>query len=125
MISAPLNDALATLTTALLSQPALDPLLRRHWRDDPTDDEDELPKELQAAADVLSAELPALSTGENPDVALLALLANHGGLVLLTWCSSSAWRAATAMTGAGVAKTRGSSSTIFSRSALARRRSSS
>ena len=97
MISAPLNDALATLTTALLSQPALDPLLRRHWRDDPTDDEDELPKELQAAADVLSAELPALSTGENPDVALLALLANHGGLVLLTWCSSSAWRADTCM----------------------------
>ena len=96
MISASLNDALATLTDALLSQPELDPLLRRHWREDPTD-EDDLPAHLRAAADVLSAELPVLSVGEDPDVVLLSLLANHGGLVLLTWCSSSAWRGDTCM----------------------------
>ena len=83
MISAPLNDALVTLTTALTSQPDLDPLLRRHWREDPTE-EDDLPKELQAAADVVSAQLPALSVDPECDVALFTLFANHGGLVLLT-----------------------------------------
>ncbi|MBK7156876.1 MAG: hypothetical protein IPH72_34810 [Sandaracinaceae bacterium] len=98
MISSPLNDALVTLTTALSSQPDLDPMLRRHWREDPTE-EDDLPKELRAAADLVSVELPALSVHPEADVALFTLFANHGGLVLLTWCSSSAWRGDTNMAG--------------------------
>ncbi len=96
MISAQLNDALATLTTAVLSQPDLDPQIRRHWREDATTGED-LPEALRTAADVLSEELPTLSVSEAPEPIVSALLEAQGGQMLLTWCSSSAWRADTAM----------------------------
>ena len=100
MISASLNDAFAALTSALTSQPALDPVLRRHWREELSDHDDTpLPPAFASAADVLSAELPELSWSEDPEAVFVALLVTHGPEVLMSWCAANAWRNDTCMSG--------------------------
>ena len=96
MTSASLNDAFAALTSALSSQPALDPTLRRHWREELSETaEDELPPVFAAAADTLSAELPDLSWSEDPEGTFVAILVTHGPDVLMSWCAANAWRSDT------------------------------
>jgi hypothetical protein len=91
MISDELQNALTTLATALADNPELDEPIRGRWRGGELP-QDDLPDELRAAADLLAAELPAVTTADEQGATLGPLFAEHRGEVLLSWCSASAWR---------------------------------
>jgi eukaryotic-like serine/threonine-protein kinase len=91
MLSAPVLDALAKLTAALLEAPTLrDPLLAR-WRSAGREHPPELSAELLHAADAWSAGA-SVFTKDDSLSELGALLAEPAGDVILLWCSASAGR---------------------------------
>ncbi len=91
MLSAPVLDALAKLTAALLEAPTLrDPLLVR-WRSAGREHPPELSPELVQAADAWSAGA-SVFTKDDSLSELGALLGEPAGDVILLWCSASAGR---------------------------------
>ncbi len=93
MDTQPLADAVSTLAAFLANKPEADSeeAVRARWRAGERQGA-ELPSEVSAAADLLAAQLPALTLSDGDLPSLGALLAAPGGGVILSWCSASAWR---------------------------------
>ena len=95
MLTAPVQDALSTLTAAIAEAPELVVAVRARWRGGSrvaAAHDSELSEELRDAADLLASELPAL-THSPADVVLLGeLFAQPAGEILFAWCGASTWR---------------------------------
>ena len=88
MLSEPLQSAITTLTKSLAEEPELEEGVRARWRAVQRP-KAELPEGICEAADLLQAELGQVLT--EPE-AIEALLDGDGAELVLTWCSTSAWR---------------------------------
>jgi hypothetical protein len=92
MLPQPVLDALTTLRGALDDRPELADLLGRRFHGDARARGAELDGDLRAAADVLGAELPALTRTDAGLASLAALFDTPIGDPLFTWCSASTRR---------------------------------
>ncbi len=101
MISSELQAALSTLATSLAGDTSLEEALRTRWRHTSAaggaSAGDGMTADIAAAADAVSSELPPLTWHEQVDAALVELMGETAGPLLLTWCSASAWRRDTRM----------------------------
>src|SRR3954454_16756095 len=91
------QQALSALSTSLVAEPELEYAMRARWRTRvrtgrTVRPEPEMPPDLRAAADQLTAVLPPLTHSEADVAALGSLFAQPCGAALLCWCSASAWR---------------------------------
>jgi len=96
MLTAPAQEALATLTAAFSERSELVDAVRTRWRGGSRiaagEQTADLPEDLRAAADLLAEALPA-ETQSPADIALLGeLFAQPAGDVLFAWCAASTWR---------------------------------
>ena len=91
------QGALNTLTDLFSTRPTLVDAVRAQWRAGSGLDanpglDSHVPEDVVAAADELSAAMPALTASE-PQLALLcATFAEPTGAALLAWCKASTWR---------------------------------
>ncbi len=104
MLSAAAEEALSTLTSALSERPELEEAVRNSWRRRVRGPKKAplgfvLPEALQAASDLLSAELPTHTCTGIDGGPLSACFAGADGPVLLLWCDATTWRRDTALSG--------------------------
>ncbi|HEX8794428.1 MAG TPA: serine/threonine-protein kinase [Polyangiaceae bacterium] len=97
MLSDKARDALATLTTAIDTNPELEEALGVRWRGGMREGGHvhhvvEITMEQREAADVLAAELPGETRSDLGAADLVEMLAKPGGRVILAWIRASAWR---------------------------------
>ncbi|HET7539489.1 MAG TPA: serine/threonine-protein kinase [Polyangiaceae bacterium] len=97
MLSAPAEEALSALATALIGQPELEEMVRDRWRIRTRSSalaqrDRTLPEALSRAADLLAQELPLQTHGPSDVSALADRFSSESGPLLLLWCYASTWR---------------------------------
>src|SRR5262245_54680868 len=86
-----LETAVRTLSASMSRSPRVEEAVRAWWGT-AWPSAGSLDRELAAAADVLSRELPQLAATSDGVDSLRPLFEGPGAPVLLSWCSASAWR---------------------------------
>ena len=97
MLPDPAQGALNTLTDLFATRPALVEAVRAQWRAGSGFDanpglDSVVPEDVIAAADELSAAMPALTASEEHLALLCSAVAGAAGPALVTWCKASTWR---------------------------------
>ncbi len=97
MLPDPVQGALNTLTDLFSTRPGLVDAVHAQWRAGSGFDanpglDSDVPEDVVAAADALSAAMPALTASEEHLALLCRALAEPAGPTLLAWCKASTWR---------------------------------